>query len=112
VRVDTVFFVVYGIYMLHVWEEPIEFQWDAGNEQKNEKHGVVNREMEEAFFDKKKAIAPDPRHSQAEQRYILLGRTEKKRLLYIVFTVRTGRVRVISARDINKKEVKLYEEAT
>lgn len=97
---------------MQVWDEPVEFQWDHGNKDKNEKHRVVNREAEEAFFDKKKAIAPDWHHSHSEQRYILLGKTEKDRLLYIVFTLRRGKVRVISARGINKKEVKLYEKAT
>jgi len=95
-----------------IWNEPIEFQWDSGNSQKNEKHKVINAEIEEAFNDPNKAMAPDHKHSTVEQRHILLGKTKKKRLLYIVFTVRKGNVRVISARDINKKEVDLYEKAT
>ena len=102
---------MYGIYMI-VWKEPIEFQWDSGNSRKNEKHKVINEEIEGAFNDRDKAISPDHEHSRVEQRYILLGKTKTQRLLYIVFTVRTGIVRVISARDINKKEVYLYEEAT
>jgi uncharacterized DUF497 family protein len=95
-----------------IWKEPIEFQWDSGNTQKNEKHNVVNEEIEGVFNDRDKAISPDHKHSSAEQRYILLGKTKTQRLLYIVFTVRKGIVRVISARDINKKEVDLYEKAT
>lgn len=95
-----------------IWKEPIEFQWDGGNSQKNEKHKVVNEEIEGAFNDRNKAVSPDHKHSHAETRYILLGKTKKQRLLYIVFTVRKGIVRVISARDINKKEVNLYEKAT
>lgn len=95
-----------------IWNEPIEFQWDAGNSQKNEKHKVVNTEIEEVFNDPNKAMSSDEKHSYVEQRHILLGKTKKKRLLYIVFTVRNGNVRVISARDVNKKEVDLYEKAT
>ena|SRR3989344_8554709 len=95
-----------------IWKEPIEFQWDGGNNRKNEKHKVINEEIEGVFNDPEKAVSPDYRHSNSEQRYILLGKTKKQRLLYIVFTVRKRIVRVISARDINKKEVPLYEKAT
>jgi len=95
-----------------VWNEPLEFQWDSGNSHKNEKHKVINVEIEEAFNDRDKVMSPDVKHSNSEQRYILLGQTKKKRLLYAVFTVRKGIIRVISARDINKKEVSLYEKAT
>lgn len=95
-----------------VWNEPLEFQWDSGNSHKNEKHKVINVEIEESFNDCDKVMSPDFKHSHSEQRYILLGNTKKIRLLYIVFTVRKGIVRVISARDINKKEVDLYEKVT
>lgn len=95
-----------------IWNVPIEFQWDSGNSHKNEKHKVINTEIEEVFNDRDKVMSPDVKHSNSEQRYILLGKTKKNRLLYIVFTVRKGSVRVISARDINKKEVSLYEKAT
>ena len=104
-------YVVYGIYMI-IWNEPIEFQWDDGNRHKNENHQVINEEIEEAFNDINKAMSPDYKHSNFEQRYILLGKTKKKRLLYIVFTIRKGVIRAISARNINKKEVNLYEKAT
>jgi uncharacterized DUF497 family protein len=94
-----------------VWDEPISFQWDKGNSFKNSKHQVENTEIEESFFDQDKVVALDRRHSQIEQRHILLGFTKQKRLLYVVFTVRKGIVRVISARDINKKERYLYEKS-
>lgn len=95
-----------------IWDEPIEFQWDSGNSRKNEKHKVLHTEIEEGFNDRDKVMSPDHKHSNSEQRHVLLGKTKNKRLLYIVFTVRKGNVRVISARDINKKEVDLYEKAT
>lgn len=86
------------------------FDWDKGNIGKNEgKHKVLDREAEEAFFDKRKVLYKDRLHSGKEERFILIAKTKKGRLLFIVFAVRGKLVRIISARDINKKEVKLYE---
>lgn len=91
----------------------IEFEWDKGNIGKNKKHKVEDREAEEVFLDEGKIILKDILYStQKEKRYILLGKTKKDRLLYIVFTEREEKIRIISARDINKKEVHLYEETT
>ncbi len=94
-------------------KEPIEFEWNEGNSNKNwDKHGVSQAEAEQAFFDEQKLLSNDVSHSKTEERYILLGKAEEGRLLYICFTIRKGKVRIISARDINKKrEVTLYEEA-
>jgi uncharacterized DUF497 family protein len=92
-------------------KEPYEFEWDKGNKDKNWlKHKVKNEECEEIFFDKKKKILKDVLHSGKEKRFIILGKTKKERLLFVVFTIRNKKVRVISARDVNKKEVILYEE--
>ena len=89
------------------------FEWDEGNRDKNErKHRVTSKECEEAFFDGQKKIIKDPLHSGKEQRYILLGKTKVHRRLFIVFTIRKLFVRVISARDLNKKEYPLYEKRT
>jgi len=96
-------------------KEPIEFEWDQGNEEKNwEKHKVNIKETEEIFFDKDKQEYPDPEHSNKnEERKIVVGATKNKRLLFIVYIIRNGKVRIISARDLNKKKEKeLYEEAT
>jgi uncharacterized DUF497 family protein len=89
-----------------------EFEWDKGNIEKNKKHKVEDREVEEIFFDEGKVVLKDKIHSGAEERFIILGVTKKKRLLYIAFTKRSKRIRIISARDINKKEKHLYEETT
>lgn len=90
--------------------KPIEFFWDKGNQQKNWlKHKVKTKECEEVFLDDHKKIAKDKFHSNGEKRFILLGKTKSHRILYLVFTVRNQKIRVISARDINKKERKLYE---
>lgn len=96
---------------MKVFKKPLAFDWDKGNITKNLKHGVQDKEAEEPFLDKNKAIYKDPLHSKTEERYILIGKTKKKRLLYTVFTMRSRKVRIISARDINKKEVKFYEKA-
>lgn len=98
--------------MLNIWDEPLSFQWDRGNKDKNIKHGVTNKEIEDAFLDENRAVSPDHKHSYREQRFVLLGMTSDERLLYVVFALRQGVVRVISARDINKKEVNFYEKAT
>jgi uncharacterized DUF497 family protein len=91
-------------------KEPAEFEWDKGNIAKNKKHNVEDRESEEVFFDDHKLIFKDHIHSNKEERLRILGKTKKKRLLFIVFTKRGRKIRIISARDINKKEVFLYEE--
>ena len=89
------------------------FDWNKWNVDKNWiKHKVSIKECEEIFFDKSKKILNDLLHSSREKRYIILGKTLKKRLLYAVFTVRRNKIRIISARDINKKEIKLYEKKT
>ena len=94
--------------------EPIEFDWDEGNSGKNsKKHGVADTECEEVFFDENKVVYKDQLHTEQEDRFILLGKTKDSRLLYVVFTFRYGsKVRVISARDVERKEVHLYEKGT
>jgi uncharacterized protein len=99
---------------LFVLTLPFEgFEWDEWNRQKNwVKHKVSIEEAEEAFFDSHCALFLDTAHAKTESRHILLGKTKLRRLLYIAFTIRKNRIRVISARDVTKlKEVKLYEEA-
>jgi uncharacterized DUF497 family protein len=94
-------------------KKPFVFQWDKGNKNKNWlKHKVTNKECEEAFFDKNKKIIKDEIHSGREKRFIILGKTKEKTLLFIVFTLRGKKLRIISARKINKKEVRLYEKST
>jgi uncharacterized protein len=93
-------------------EHIVEFEWDMGNKHKPERHNVSIYEVEEAFFDPNKVVFSDWKHSTIERRYILLGKTKKDRLLNIVYVVRKDKVRVITARDINKREVHLYEKRT
>jgi uncharacterized protein len=91
-------------------KQPIQFDWNKGNSKKNfVKHNVSDNECEEVFYDARKKILKDKLHSQKESRYLLLGKTKKKRLLFLVFSIRNKKIRVISARDINNKERSLYE---
>jgi len=87
----------------------IGFEWDAGNSLKNwQRHGVITSESEEIFFNHPLMITDDKKHSNQEPRFHALGHTNGGRLLFISFTVRNSRIRVISARDMNKKERSLY----
>lgn len=96
-----------------VVSDPLQFDWDAGNSGKNKRgHDVEDWECEEVFFDPRKVILKDKLHSGNEDRFILLGKTRQNRLLYLVFTFRSEKLRVISARDVTKrKEIELYEKA-
>ena len=85
------------------------FEWDKGNIQKNwETHGVAFLECEEVFFNQPLIIQGDEVHSQEEIRYYVLGQTDRERRLFIVFTIRNKKIRVISARDMNRKEKIIY----
>lgn len=90
--------------------EPIIFEWDSGNQTKSlKKHGITNREAEAVFFHPKLVI-PDQRHSKIESRFGMYGQTDAGKILFIAFTIRSGRVRIISARLADKKERKIYAE--
>lgn len=89
------------------------FNWDKGNIDKNlKKHNVTDHEAEEVFTNSP-FVSEDIRHSVEEQRFQALGKTNKERLLFISFTVREVDhkilIRIISARDMNKKEGVKYE---
>lgn len=89
------------------------FVWDHGNKTKNWlKHHVTTTEAEEVFFDLEKKDFSDPVHSKQETRHIVIGKSKRDRLLYVAYTLRNNKIRIISARDLNKKERKLYEEAS
>ena len=85
------------------------FQWDAGNADKNWRtHRVTQAEAEQVFFGRPLVVAPDLGHSQGEVRYAALGKTVAGRRLSIVFTIRGSLVRVISARDMGRRDRRLY----
>ena len=87
------------------------FNWDEGNSQKNWiLHKVSRSECEQIFFNEPLVIADDEKHSQSEKRWYLLGQTDSGRMLFIVFTLRGELIRVISARDMHKKERSIFNE--
>ena len=86
------------------------FQWDRHNIQKNwEKHKVSPVESEQTFFNRPLIIVKDVHHSQEEERFYALGKTDQDRRLFIAFTIRKKLVRAVSSRDMSKKERKIYE---
>jgi uncharacterized DUF497 family protein len=98
---------------MQILSEPLTFIWDRGNRDKNlKKHCVTCEECEEVFFDDKKRMLKSRLLFDPEERYILLGKTKAQRLLFVVFSMRKKKIRVISARDVNRKERPLYEERT
>ncbi|MBI4091943.1 MAG: BrnT family toxin [Candidatus Levybacteria bacterium] len=94
---------------MRVDKSVFEFEWDEGNSDKPKKHGLTLTETEEAFLDKDKVIFADWKHSATEQRITLLGKTKKGRILNITYTIRAKKIRIITARSTNRKEVPLYE---
>ena len=89
----------------------VGFQWDRGNIDKNLiKHNVENWESEQVFFNKPLFVLDDPKHSIPEKRWAAFGKTDADRFLIVIFTKRGELIRVISARDMNKKERKFYDE--
>ena len=89
------------------------FNWDEGNRRNNEKHGVSMAEAEQVFFNAPLLILEDAAHSQTEPRVHALGKTDAGRALHITFTPRESGllIRVISARDMHRKERAIYEQA-
>jgi uncharacterized DUF497 family protein len=92
----------------------VGFDWDDGNRRKSaDKHDVGQAEAESIFFNDPLVPVEDARHSLEEQRFNALGQTAQGRLLHVTFTLRASGtlIRVISARDMNRKERQLYEQA-
>jgi uncharacterized DUF497 family protein len=89
------------------------FDWDAGNARKNDKHGVSMAQAEQVFFNAPLLLLDDVAHSQRELRVHALGKTDEGRTLHITFTLRKAGqlIRVISARDMHRKERAIYDQA-
>jgi len=92
----------------------IGFEWDEGNARKNDHHGVSMAEAEQLFFNAPLLVLPDAKHSESEPRFHTLGKTNDGRRLHITFTLRDADqlIRVISARDMHRKERVIYEQAS
>jgi uncharacterized protein len=94
------------------WRLITGFEWDAGNERKSaDKHSVSQSEAEQMFFNEPLLLMPDDMHSSGEVRVHALGRTDEGRSLHVTFTLRQedSRIRIISARDMSRKERTHYE---
>lgn len=88
-----------------LFSESIEFDWDDGNAHKNWiRHHVSQNEAEFVFFNEPKFMFNDTAHSKDEKRYVCLGKTRQDRYLFISFTIRGKKIRVISARDMTTRE--------
>ncbi len=89
------------------------FDWDDDNARKNDKHGVSMAEAEQTFFSAPLLFLPDELHSRSEARYHALGKTDEDRGLHITFALRKAGtlIRIISARDMHRKERTIYEQA-
>ncbi len=85
------------------------FDWDEANVHKNwDRHRVTPEEAEDVFFHEPLVVRSDHRYSKSEKRYYALGHTSAERRLFLAFTVRRSRIRVISARDMNQNERAIY----
>ena len=95
------------------WEERLPdcqgFTWDSGNTDKiRDRHGMTPAECEELFFNRPLVVEADEKHSSGEDRLYALGQNDSGRLLFVVFTIRVRLIRVISARDMSRKERRIY----
>lgn len=96
--------------MKRAWTDPVGFDWDEGNSGKNwATHDVADFECEELFFNQPLIVRPDPEHSTREARFYALGVTDQSRPLFVAFTVRQNLIRIISARDMTRRERRIYE---
>ena len=88
------------------------FEWDGGNTAKNVLgHGVTPAEAEAVFFNEPLVVLEDEKHSEKETRYLAHGTTVGGRLLTAAFTIRNRHLRIISVRDMSRKERRAYEAA-
>lgn len=87
------------------------FEWDKGNIDKTyEKHGITPHGSEEVFLYEKIQIKSDIKHQEIENRFIAIGKISRGRILFVIFTFRDSKIRIISSRIANKKERRIYEE--
>jgi uncharacterized protein len=96
------------------WTRVGGFEWDEGNARKSsDKHGVTQAEAEQVFLGQRCLVVLDSGHSGVEPRFHALGVTDAGRRLHVTFTLRAEGVliRVISARDMHRKERQIYERA-
>ncbi len=90
----------------------LRFEWDRKKAVSNMlKHGVSFPEASTVFGDPNSWTIPDPAHSSVEDRFVVLGRSYRAKLMVVVFTERGENIRIISARSANRKERETYEKS-
>ena len=88
----------------------VGFEWDNWNIDKSyQKHGITPNETEEVFLDEDVKIEKYLKHQEQEERYIAIGKTTENKMLFVVFTIRKDKIRVVSGRQANKKEKEVYQ---
>jgi uncharacterized protein len=91
----------------------LAFEWDNNKAKQNvKKHGVSFEEASTVFGDPLARTIPDPLHSGEEDRFVHLGKSQRRRLLVVVFTERGDKIRIISARAATRRERKHHEEGS
>jgi uncharacterized protein len=89
----------------------MKFEWDQGKAARNfSKHGVTFNEAETVFDDSFYVDFYDPHHSDDEDRYLMVGESNKGRLLIVSYTEKRELIRIISARQVTKSEREAYED--
>ena len=90
----------------------LHFEFDPAKAAANlKKHGVSFDEAVTVFNDPLSSTLPDDQHSEEENRFILVGRSSKQRLLFVVYTETDSRVRLIGARLVTAAEREQYEQS-
>lgn len=88
----------------------IEFEWDPRKAKKNfKKHKVSFAEAATVLHDPLGITVFDPEHSEEEERFISMGMAKSSRVLMVAHTDRENRIRIISARKLDRMERKAYE---
>lgn len=89
----------------------LEFEWDDTKALSNiKKHRLTFEEAVTAFSDNLSLTVPDPLHSHSEHRFVLIGHSNKNKLLVVVHTERGEKVRIISARLATRQERRYYDQ--
>jgi uncharacterized DUF497 family protein len=84
------------------------FEWDAGKAASNaRKHGIMFEEASTVFGDPLALVMPDPDHSEDEERHLLLGISNRRRLVVVAFAERGSRTRLISARRARRLTLRI-----
>lgn len=89
----------------------MKFEWDGNKAARNlSKHGVSFEEAKTVFDDPLYIDFYDPDHSEDEARYLIIGASNRRRLMIVSYTERNDSIRLISAREVTRSEREAYEE--